>query len=113
MKRVNLSKVVLSIAICIIMSGMVVVSAYAEYSFKVHNGTDETIKKILVSENKKSWGFFKIGSGIKPGKTVNLVWDPSTDDGPCKNWIKAVFADGSESDPAKFDFCEDDLVLEF
>lgn len=113
MKHGKLIRLALAIVVCTIMSGMAAVNAYAEYSFKVYNGTDETIKKIHVSENKKSWGFFKIGSGIKPGANVNLVWDPSTDDGPCKYWIKAVFADKSESEPTKFDFCEDDLVIEF
>ncbi|MGA7617732.1 MAG: hypothetical protein WBX15_21420 [Thermoanaerobaculia bacterium] len=31
----------------------------------------------------------------------------------CQEYIKAVFSDGSVSDPKKFDFCEDDLEIEF
>ena len=44
---------------------------------------------------------------------MELIWDKSTDNGNCEWHLKAVFADGSESDPAKFDFCEKDLVVEF
>lgn len=113
MKHGNLSRWALAIVVCIIVSGMAVVSAHAELSFKVHNSTDQHIKKILVSQNKKSWGHFDIGSGIKPGATVTLVWDKSTDNDSCKSWMKAVFKDGSEAEPVKFDFCEDDLEIEF
>src|SRR5262249_4405356 len=85
----------------------------SEYKFKVHNNTKQDIKRILVSEDGKKWGYFDIGNGIKAGATVELVWDKSTDNEDCKQWFKAVFADGDESEPVKFDFCEKDLVLEF
>ena len=49
-----------------------------QYSFKVKNTTDELITKILVSEDGEKYGYFDIGSGIKPGDTVTLVWDKST-----------------------------------
>ena len=81
-----------------------------EYSFKVTNKTDTTIKKIMVSEDGKNYGYFDIGAGIKPGKTVTLVWDSSTDGESCEQWVKAIYADGSESEPAKFDFCEADVI---
>ena len=84
-----------------------------EFSFKIINGTDSTIRKILVSENGRQYGFFDIGRGVKPGATVELVWDSSTDGEACEQYVKAVFADGSESEAAVFDFCEEDLVLEF
>ncbi len=84
-----------------------------EYSFKVHNKTEQAIKEVLVSENKKTWGKFDIGKGIGAGKTVNLVWDKSTNSEGCRQWVKAVYADGEESEPAKFDFCEEDLEIEF
>ncbi len=83
-----------------------------EYSFKVHNGTKQTIKAVLVSEDKKTWGKFNIGDGIEAGATVKLVWDKSTNNTECKQWVKEIFDDGSEAAPAKFDFCEDDLVIE-
>ena len=90
------------------------VSAHAEeYSFKVRNNTDLAIKKILVSEDGDEYGFFDIGKGIKPGQTVSLVWDSSTAGESCEQYFMAVFSDGEESEPAKFDFCEEDVVLEF
>lgn len=84
-----------------------------EYSFVVHNKTKTRIVKILVSENGRKYGHFDIGKGIRPGEKVTLVWDKSTNSQSCKQWIKAVYADGSEARPAKFDFCEDDLEIEF
>jgi len=84
-----------------------------EYSFKVHNTTKETIKKLLASEDGKTFGFFDVGQGIKPGEKMTLVWDKSTNDGACEHFFKAVYADGEESEAVKFDFCEEDLELEF
>lgn len=88
-------------------------NALAEYSFTVENATATSIRKILVSENKKNWGHFDIGKGIAPGETADLVWDKSTDYESCTQYIKAIYADGSYSKPAKFDFCEEtNLVFE-
>jgi len=87
--------------------------AESEYSFKVHNKTKQTIKKLLASEDGEKYGFFDIGKGIKPGETMTLVWDKSTNDGKCKQYFKAVYDDDSESEPEAFDFCEKDLELEF
>jgi len=85
----------------------------SEYSFKVHNTTRSTIKKLLVSENGKSWSEFDVGRGIGPGQSETMVWDSSTNNEGCKQSVKAVYSDGAESEPAKFDFCEKDLELEF
>ena len=85
----------------------------ANYSFKVKNTTDELITKILVSEDGEKYGYFDIGSGIKPGETTTLVWDKSTNSGSCHQWFKAVWESGKEGKPVKFDFCEKDLQLEF
>ena len=82
------------------------------YTFKVHNKTEDTIKKILASPDGSSWGHFDIGDGIAPGQTVKIAWDKSTDDQPCVQNFKIVFDDGSQTAPAKFDFCDSDLVLE-
>ena len=84
-----------------------------EYTYKVHNKSRSTITALLASEDGKTYGAFDIGKGIAPGQTVTLVWDKSTDEGNCEQWIKAKFADGGVSPAAKFDFCEKDLVLEF
>jgi hypothetical protein len=85
-----------------------------EYSFKVHNTTEDKISKLLASEDGKEYGSFDVGKeGIPAGKTITLKWDKSTNDKGCKWYIKAVFADGTESPAKKFDFCEEDLELEF
>ena len=84
-----------------------------QYSFKVHNTTDGKITKLLASEDGKSYGSFDIGKGIPSGETVTLNWDKSTNEKGCKWYFKAVFADGEESQAKKFDFCEEDLELEF
>lgn len=90
-------------------------ASYAqEYSFKVYNDTDYTIKKLFVAEpGQKSWKYFDIGKGIKPGVTTTIVWDESTNDESCIQWFKAEYVDGVQSKPAKFDFCQDDLTLTF
>jgi hypothetical protein len=84
-----------------------------QYSFKVHNTTDDKITNLLASQDGKSYGSFDIGKGIPSGETVTLNWDKSTNDKGCKWYFKAVFADGEESQAKKFDFCEEDLELEF
>jgi hypothetical protein len=84
-----------------------------EYTYKVHNKSSSTITALLASEDGKTYGEFDIGRGIPAGQTVTLVWDKSTDEGNCEQWIKAKFADGGVSPAAKFDFCEANLVLEF
>ncbi|HVF71005.1 MAG TPA: hypothetical protein VM940_05295 [Chthoniobacterales bacterium] len=84
-----------------------------DYSFKVKNTTKGLITKILVSEDGEKFGFFDIGAGIKPGETMVLTWDKSTNGESCHQYFKAVWEDGSEGKPVKFDFCESGLVLEF
>lgn len=112
MKTLSTFLAMLLIALSVVVSPSAL-SADKEYSFKVHNKTDQVITGILVSENKSKWGKFDIGKGIPGGATVKLVWAASTNDEECKQWVKALYSDGSESKPAKFDFCEDDLEIEF
>ena len=85
-----------------------------EYSFKVHNTTKDKIVKLLASEDDKDYGSFDVGrKGIGPGETITLKWDKSTNKSDCKWYIKAVFEDDSETPAKKFDFCEEDLELDF
>lgn len=107
--RVRMTLVVLAL----LLTAVTNVFAADEYKFEVTNNTKLTIKKILVSEDGKEYGYFDIGKGIKPGETVELVWDSSTDGESCKQYFKAVFSDGEESEATKFDFCEEGLALEF
>ncbi|WP_333875611.1 hypothetical protein [Methylobacter sp.] len=83
------------------------------YSFKVHNNTRTKITKLLVSEDKKNWGYFDIGQGIAAGGDMTLTWDESTNNEGCDQYVKAAYSDGSESEEAKFNFCEANLELEF
>ena len=106
--------VIVAVALALIpLRGMATEEEDAEYSFKLHNTTKDKITKLLASEDGNEWGNFDIGKGIKPGETVTLKWDKKTNDSDC-NWLfKAVFADGEESEAKEFDFCEEDLELEF
>lgn len=108
--RIGITAMALGIA----GQAVVATAAHAdEFSFTATNTTKIAITGILVSENKKDWGYFDIGSGIKPGSTSNLIWDQSTNSESCEQWVKATFADDTESEPAKFDFCESGLKLDF
>jgi hypothetical protein len=91
----------------------VALAGEGDYTFKVHNTTKELITKILVSEDGEKYGFFDIGSGIKPGESMTLVWDKSTNSSSCHQWFKAVWESGKEGEPVKFDFCEKGLELNF
>ncbi len=91
-----------------------VASASAEqWYFYVKNSSNTTIKKLLVGEPNATWGAFDIGTGIVPGENTKMVWDTSTNNQLCKQWIKAQFADGSESSPSYIDFCKnlDDPIV--
>ena len=103
----------LRIAVALLALSLAGNLAAEEYKFTVHNKTKSVIKKILVSEDGKEYGYFDIGKGIKPGAEVVLVWDQSTNGENCEQYIKAVYADGSESEPTTFDFCESEVALEF
>ncbi len=101
-------------SLVVLTLGLMSSSALADdYAFKVENKTKSRIVKVMVSENGKKYAEFDIGKGIAPGKTVTLVWAEHTNDQACKQYVKAVYADGEESEPAKFDFCEEDLEIEF
>lgn len=89
-------------------------SAADQWHFKVKNATESRIVKLQVSENKKEWGDFDVGRGIAAGKTETMVWDASTDNEGCKQWIRAKFSDDTYSEPSKQNFCEDlDTPIEF
>jgi hypothetical protein len=84
-----------------------------EYSFILHNTTQEKITGLMVSEDGEKWGKFDIGKGLEPGESAKLVWDKSTNSQSCSQFVKAEFEDGSESKPVKHDFCKEGLELGF
>lgn len=88
-------------------------TASAEYAFQIENNTDQKIVAIVVSEDGEDWGAFDIGSGIDAGETADLVWDASTDESGCNWYFMAHFEDDSDSDLVAFDFCDDELVIQF
>src|SRR5687768_3639914 len=83
------------------------------YEFNVSNNTKSKITALEVSEDGKSWANFDVGTGIAPGATFKMIWDESTDESGCEWQARAKYADGSESEPAAFDFCEEGLEIEF
>ena len=85
----------------------------SEWSFTVKNNTKTTIKRLLVAEPNKKYKDFDIGKGIAPGATATLIWNKATDNEQCKQWFKAVYSDGVETEPAYIDFCEDEVDLVF
>ncbi len=113
MMKKNLSRIALGIITVALTVSILHATTKFDYRFKVHNKSNSKITKLLASPDGKKYAFFDIGKGIAAGATMELIWDKSTDNGNCEWHLKAVFADGSESDPAKFDFCEKDLVVEF
>ncbi len=78
-----------------------------QWYFWVKNSSDAKIQKLLVSENKQQWSYFDIGSGIATGEKAKLIWDESTNNQRCTQWIKAEFSDGQESAPSRINFCKD------
>jgi len=85
----------------------------AQYTFKVHNGNVQRITKLLASEDGKKYINFDIGKGIDVGEIVTLNWDKSTNKSGCKWYLKAVYADKSVGEAVRFDFCEEDLIIQF
>lgn len=89
-------------------------AAADQWHFKVKNATESRITKLQVSEDKKEWGDFDVGRGIGAGKTETMLWDSSTDNEGCDQWIRAKFSDGTYSEASKQNFCEDlDTPIEF
>lgn len=98
----------LGLAIAGLSLGMKVAPAYAQdWYFLVENQSSAALTDLLVSEDQKIWGRFEIGAGIASGETAKLVWDRSTNNQACVQWIKAQFSDESESVSQQFDFCSE------
>jgi hypothetical protein len=118
MKNISLGKIIL---LTLTLTATVVLPRLAiaaeeegkEYSFVLHNTTEEKITGLLVSQDGEKWGKFDVGDGLEPGKSAKFVWDKSTNNQACEQFVKAVFEDGSESKPVKHDFCKEGLELGF
>lgn len=86
---------------------------HAEYTFTIENNTASDIVRIEVSEDGASWGDFDIGKGIPAGYSSEATWAEHTDDSNCEWMFRATFKDGSVSEEVAFDFCEEDLTIQF
>jgi len=84
-----------------------------QYTFKVKNANVQRITKLLASEDGKKYLDFDIGKGIDVGEIVTLNWDKSTNKSGCEWYLKAVYADKSVGEAVKFNFCEEDLIIQF
>ena len=85
----------------------------AAYTFTIANNTELGIVGIEVSEDGKAWGDFDVGEGIPAGESAEATWAEHTDDSNCEWQFRAEFEDGTTSDAVAFDFCEEDLTIEF
>jgi hypothetical protein len=86
----------------------------AQYTFTVHNNNVQRITKLLASEDGKDYLKFDIGNeGIDVGESMKLNWDKATNKTGCEWYLKAVYADKSVGEAVKFDFCQEDLVIDF
>jgi hypothetical protein len=115
MKNISLGKTVL-LALSLIAAVVLPRLTFAaddDYSFILHNTTEEKITALMVSEDGEKWGKFDIGDGLKPGDSAKFVWDKSTHNQECEQFVKAEFDGGKESKPVKHDFCKEGLELGF
>src|SRR6266404_581788 len=115
MKNISLSKTVL---LALTLTATVVLPRLAvagdnEYSFILHNTTDEKITALMVSEDGEKWGKFDIAAGLKAADSAKFVWDKSTHSQECEQFVKAEFEGGKESKPVKHDFCKEGRELGF
>jgi len=106
-------KTLTTLALFVALIGSIQTVKAESYTFSLTNTTEDKMVKLLVSEDGKQWSYFNIGDGIAPGESAQLEWDESTNNQGCEQKVKAVYDDGSESEVAEFDFCEEDLELEF
>ncbi len=101
------------LAVAAFAASAVAIAAPGQWYFYVENGASSKITSLEVSQDGRQWGKFNIGSGIPAGATEKLVWDSSTDNQSCEQFIRAKFSDGNYSTPSKMDFCQnlDDPIV--
>ena len=91
----------------IAMVGLNIQTAMASgWTFKVSNEGKSKIERVEVSEDGSEWGVFT-ASELAPGESSTMEWASSTDNSSCEWKLRAVYSDGSMSEPASFDFCKE------
>ena len=111
--RKHLSRIALGVVTIALSVSPLYAASQEKISFRVHNKSNLKIVKLLVSQDGVEYGHFNIGAGIKAGATILLAWEAGTEDETCEQYVKAVFSEGSESEPTQFNFCEENLEIEF
>jgi hypothetical protein len=100
--RKHLSRIALGAVTVALSASLLYAASQEKISFRVHNKSNLKIVKLLVSEDGENYGHFNISAGIKAGATVKLAWNTDTEGETCEQYVKAVFSDGRESEPAQF-----------
>ena len=113
MRYTNSFKRLAMLAAMVAMIGLSVghASGWFDRHVQVRNNSNKKIVKVLASADGEKYTVFHTGNGIKPGQTVDLAWDKSNGH-DCQWYLKAIFADTSESAPAQFDFCTKDVLYD-
>ena len=110
----SLSNSLLHSSLALLSLGAMASSALAEdYSFFVTNGSNVNIVGVQTQMLGGPWGSFDLSGAITPGEHIQLHWGANTNDQSCTQFVRAKFADGSYSKPAKFNFCSTpDIVFQ-
>ncbi len=75
------------------------------FRFTVTNNARINLVEMKISEKGKSdWQAFDIGSAIRPGQTVLLIWDEQPNEEDCEWAVKVKYADGQERESV-INFC--------
>lgn len=111
--RVCINTMKIHCKLFVALSMMACTGVASAYDFVVSNATSVKITGVQASEDGKTWGAFDVGAGIPAHSKTKLIWSSETDESNCEWQVMATYADGSESEPETFDFCEEDLEIEF
>ncbi len=78
---------------------------------QVRNSSPKKINTIQASADGASFVTFSLATGLKPGQTVTFNFNGAQQ--TCEWFLKATYADRSESHSQKFNLCQQDAVVDF
>ena len=110
-KRKN-NTILIGLMVFVLSVSLVSAKANALDLIRVSNSSNKKIAKIVASSDGENYGLFSSGNGIKPGETVEYGWDTQGKT-TCVVYLKAVYADRSESKPAQVDPCRGNVAVDF
>src|SRR5436305_1187326 len=88
---------------------LTVLSAFNGNRVQVVNSSAKKINKIQASADGASFVTFTLPTGLKPGQTVDFNFNGAQQ--TCEWFLKATYADRSESHSTRFNLCEKDAVV--